>query len=124
MTAIGQLPIRARFSRVRRSPDDVPDFWNKAREGFGSQVYNTLWGPNEFTATGTLIGYDRTSDLGKIDIPVLYLCGRHDEATPETTGFYASLTPEAEVHVFEDSSHVAFVEQPDEFLDVVRRFLT
>lgn len=104
--------------------DDEPESRKKAREGFGKQVYNTIWGPNEFTATGTLVGYDRTGDLGRINVPVLYLCGRHDEATPESTGFYASLTPQAKVHVFEDSSHTAFLEQPDEFFDVVRRFLT
>lgn len=103
--------------------DEEPSFMAKVREGFGKQVYNTMWGPNEFTLTGSLGGYDRTGDLGRIEVPVLYLCGRHDEATPESTHFYASLTPGADVHVFEDSSHFAFLEQPDEFVDVVRRFL-
>lgn len=104
-------------------PEEEPEARKKAREGFGLSVYNTMWGSNEFTPNGTLGGYDRTANLGRIGVPVLYLCGRYDEATPESTAYYASLTPEAQVKVFEESAHFAPLEETDGFIETVRRFL-
>lgn len=103
--------------------DQTPESRKRAIEGFGSQVYNTMWGPNEFTPVGSLVGYDRTGDLYSINAPVLYICGRFDEATPDSTNYYASLTPEAEVAVFEQSSHNSFLEQPHDFMARVGEFL-
>ncbi len=102
---------------------DEPESVKRAKDGFGELVYTAMWGPNEFTATGVLKDYERASDLADIEVPVLYLCGRHDEATPEATHFYASLTPNAEVKVFENSAHNAFLEDTDEFIATVARFL-
>ena len=104
-------------------PEEEPEPRKKAREGFGLSVYNTMWGPNEFTPTGSLRGYNRTTDLGRIDVPVLYLCGRYDEATPGSTTYYASLTPDAQVKVFEGSAHFAPLEETDEFIETVGGFL-
>jgi hypothetical protein len=56
-------------------------------------------------------------------MPVLYLCGRYDGATPGATAWYQSLTPGAELVVFEESSHVPHVEEPVLFLSTVREFL-
>lgn len=103
--------------------EEAPESRKRAVEGFGSQVYNVMWGPNEFTPVGNLVGYDRTRDLGRIDVPVLYICGRFDEATPGSTRSYASLTPDAEVTVFEQSSHNSFLEQTDDFMERVGAFL-
>jgi proline iminopeptidase len=88
-----------------------------------SVVYNTMWGPSEFCATGNLKTYDVTPQLHKIDIPTLFLCGRYDEATPETLAYYQSLVPESKMHVFEQSAHKAYLEETDEYLRVVRAFL-
>ncbi|MDX1467744.1 MAG: proline iminopeptidase-family hydrolase [Acidimicrobiia bacterium] len=103
--------------------DEAPDAMKEAREGFGLPVYNAMWGPNEFTSTGTLKDYDRTNDLTKVEVPVLFVCGRHDEATPESATYFASLVPEAQLHVLEEASHFPFLEQPDEFLEAVGDFL-
>lgn len=104
-------------------PDDEPEARRKAREGFGEQVYNYMWGPNEFTPTGILRDYDRTGDLSDISVPVLYVCGRYDEATPESTRYYASLTPDAEVKVFGNSAHFAPLEETADFMATVGQFL-
>lgn len=103
--------------------DEEPESSKRAKKGFGESVYLAMWGPNEFTPTGVLAAYDRTDHLADITVPVLYLCGRHDEATPESTRFYASMTPNAEVAVIEDSSHNSFLEQTSEFMATVRDFL-
>lgn len=60
---------------------------------FGSSVYRYMWGPTEFTATGTLKDYNRTNMLHKIKVPVLFLAGDHDEVLPSEARYYQSLVP-------------------------------
>jgi proline iminopeptidase len=74
-------------------------------------------------ATGNLIDYDRTGRLCEIALPTLYTCGRHDEATPEATAWYCSLTPAAKMLVFEHSAHMPHLEESDTYLAALRAFL-
>ena len=97
-----------------KRPEDRP---------FGGVVYNTMWGPSEFCATGNLRTYDVTSQLHEIEIPTLFLCGRYDETKPETLFYYQSLVSNAKAHVFEQSSHKAYLEDNDDYIRVVRAFL-
>lgn len=87
------------------------------------QVYNYMWGASEFTVTGTLKHFDATDRLGEIKIPALFTCGRYDEATPEATEYYASLVPDAEFHVFENSSHMPGIEEPEAYVETVREWV-
>ena len=89
----------------------------------GSVVYNTMWGPSEFCATGNLKTYDVTPQLHEIDIPTLFLCGRYDETKPDTLLYYQSLVPGSQSHVFEQSAHKAYLEETDAYIRVVREFL-
>lgn len=100
-----------------------PDCLNTAMEGFGIEVYNYMWGPSEFTMTGTLKDVDLTEELININVPVLFTCGEFDEATPETTGFYQSKLPGSEIHIFNDASHSHLLEKTEEYIDVIRKFL-
>lgn len=87
------------------------------------QVYGYMWGASEFTVTGTLKEFDVTTRLNEINLPSLFTCGRYDEATPETTAYYASLLPGAEFHVFEESAHMPGVEEPQAYANKIREFL-
>jgi proline iminopeptidase len=89
----------------------------------GFDVYNTMWGPNEFTVTGSLADYDRTERLAKITVPVLYTCGRYDEATPNAVAWYQSLTPGSRMVVFEESAHLSHLEEAEKYIALVRDFL-
>jgi proline iminopeptidase len=103
--------------------DPWPDCLNEAFQNMGMDVYMKMWGPSEFTCTGTLRGAEFTGLLPRIEQPTLLTCGCFDEATPETTAWYHSLIPEAEMRVFEDASHNHHLEHPAEYLDLVRAFL-
>ena len=89
----------------------------------GTTVYNTMWGTAEFYMTGNLVNYDCTPQLGEIDVPTLFTCGRYDEATPEATAWYQSLLPKSELAVFEQSAHMAHLEETEPYLQTVRAFL-
>lgn len=56
--------------------------------------------------------------------PVLVLAGRYDRTcVPAAAEQITALIPGAELHVFEESGHLTFVEQEQEYVEVVRRFL-
>lgn len=87
------------------------------------QVYNTLWGPNEFQSTGKLKNWDITDRLGEMTAPTLILNGRYDEATPRIAETIHKGIPGSEWVVFENSSHLPNLEEPDLFLEVVDEFM-
>jgi L-proline amide hydrolase len=86
-------------------------------------VYLTMNGPSEFHVTGTLRDWSVEDCLPDIDVPTLVLSGWHDEATPATLRPYLDLVPGASWEVFESSSHVPHLEEPERFFAVLVRFL-
>jgi len=87
------------------------------------EIYGMMWGASEFTVTGTLKEFDVTDRLPQLELPSLFTCGRFDEATPETTEYYSSLVAGSEFHVFENSSHMPGVEEPEAYVSKIRDFL-
>lgn len=94
-----------------------------AFEGFNTELYGYMWGPSEFTATGTLRDYNREADLPNLDLPVLFTAGRYDEATPETVRHFQSLVPGAELLIFENSAHMTMLDEPEAYAEAIRNFL-
>ena len=86
-------------------------------------VYHTMNGPSEFHVVGSLTGWDITDRLHEITTPTLLVSGRHDEATPLIVGQIHERIPGAEWVIFEESSHMPHVEEPEAFLDAVEAFL-
>jgi proline iminopeptidase len=100
-----------------------PKLLKDSMDNFGLDVYRYMWGPSEFTCTGVLRDYDRSSKLKELKLPVLYTCGRHDEAAPKTVAFYCSQTPGARMEIFEESAHLAHLEEPARYMSLLRDFL-
>ncbi len=83
-----------------------------------------MWGPTEsFMKGGTLINYDRSGSLKEITVPTLFTCGRYDEASPETVQYFQSRLPGSQLKIFENSAHVAHLEETDAFLETIRSFI-
>jgi pimeloyl-ACP methyl ester carboxylesterase len=89
----------------------------------GNQVYATMNGPTEFDVIGTLRTWDRRPDLGGIDVPTLATCGRYDEITPACSETIVAGIPDARMVVFEQSAHVAHLEEPEAYAGTVEAFL-
>ena len=85
--------------------------------------YETMQGPNEFTITGNLKDWDRVDRLGEITSPTLITCGRYDELGPACAETLHRGIPNSEMHIFEQSAHLAHVEEAERYLQVVRQFL-
>lgn len=103
--------------------DPWPEALEKTFARLGLDVYLTMWGPTEFYAAGNLKDFDATGRLGQIHVPVLLTCGRYDESTPEAVAHFDARIKDSEMKVFEESSHTPHLEEADEYVEVVRRFL-
>jgi L-proline amide hydrolase len=86
-------------------------------------VYNVMNGPNEFFCIGTLRDWSVVERLPTIAAPTLLASGRFDEATPVTLQPFFERIPDVRWQIFEQSSHMPFVEEPERYLDVVESFL-
>jgi len=103
--------------------DPLPEKVLEASRASNRDIYEFLWGPSEFHPTGILKDYERTDRLHELRMPVLIVCGEHDEATPESSRHYASLIPGARFEVVPGAAHLSFVEQPDAYIQIISRFL-
>jgi proline iminopeptidase len=107
---------------VRRS-DKSKSQQDTAAKFFGENVYNFMWGPSEFTATGNLLNYNRLKDLPKITVPTLLTAGEYDEARPSSVRYYTSLIPGAQFKMIPQAAHSTMMDNPKEYIGVLREFL-
>lgn len=90
----------------------------------GINVYQHMWGANDFVATGTLKDYDRTAELESIKVPTLYITGEFDAARPETVEHYRSMTPGATMEIIPDAGHVTMHDAAEENINAINVFLS
>lgn len=107
---------------LSRSAPWPPDLV-KAFDDLNEEVYGFMWGPSEFTATGSLSTYERESELGNLELPILFTVGRYDEATPESVEHFHGLAPNSEIAIFENSAHMTMLDEPEAYVAAVRAFL-
>jgi L-proline amide hydrolase len=86
-------------------------------------VYHTMNGPSEFHVIGSIRDWQSKDRLHELDVPTLLVSGRHDEATPALQETLRSGIRGAEWVLFEDSSHMPHVEEPERYLEVVGGWL-
>lgn len=93
---------------------DAP--WNPA-------IYNQMWGPTEFYATGSLRDFDLTDRLGDIRVPTLFITGEFDEARPETVAEFAKAVPGARFEIIPGVGHASLTRAPDLYRGILREFI-
>lgn len=86
-------------------------------------LYETMWGPSEFVATGTLREYERVDRLRELKVPTLFMVGEYDEARPDTMRKFQALVPGSIVKVIPDSGHSISVDQTRLFNDTLGEFM-
>jgi L-proline amide hydrolase len=107
--------------RVVPNPEEVQRSFAQLIEN--PTVYLVMNGPTEFHCIGSLRPWSVVDAVSSIGVPTLVLSGRHDEATPATVRPFAEGIPGARWEIFEDSSHMPFVEEPERYRSVVSAFL-
>jgi proline iminopeptidase len=93
-------------------------------KGVNDQVRESLFGVDDLFPAGRIGHYDRTDALSRIQVPVLLTCGRYDDCTPEFLEWHHQQIPGSRMMVFEQSAHNPHLEEPNEFVEGVRWFLS
>lgn len=95
------------------SPAEVAYRARYSGRGWSGTIYNGMWGPSEFRATGTLLSYNALPLLSRVDgTRVLYMVGQHDEARIDDVQDFAALTPGSELAVIPGAPHALFATRP------------
>lgn len=68
--------------------------------------------------------YDLRPHLAEMQTPALILQGRYDWVTPLTGALeMAEKLPHAQLHMFENSGHMVFMEEPEELVTVLKHWI-
>ena len=86
----------------------------------GKAVYNGMWGPVEFRATGTLRDYDGEPLLARLNgRRILFVAGEHDEARPRTVAAFARRVPNARYRTIPGAAHAILGDAPGAYLPLI-----
>jgi proline iminopeptidase len=117
LAAMDELYSR-NFCRVSPWPEPL----KTASEHMAMPVYTSMWGPNEFTCTGSLIEWDRTDRLGEIAVPTLITVGEFDEVHPSCARTLHRGIAGSQLEIFAGCGHAAHLEDHERFKRVVLEF--
>ena len=118
-----QTAVRFFYDRflTRKQPRSAD--MDSVDKNIGVNVYEYMWGPSEFTATGILKNYDRTKDLHLIKVPVLFIAGEYDEARAGTVKYYSSLIKGSQFVLIPNAGHLTMQDNPEMDVKVIREFI-
>jgi L-proline amide hydrolase len=105
-----------------RGPKPRPEL-EAMTKGRAPDVYRAMQGPNEWTTTGALKGWDTRDRLREIDVPTLVVRGRYDMCTAPVAAELVAGIKDAREVVLEDSSHTPAMEETDRYLEVIGDFM-
>lgn len=106
---------------VRRLP--VADQAECAGVTSNRAIYEYMWGPTEFTSTGSLRQWSRAEDLGRLNQPTLFIAGEFDEARPARLARYRARVPGAQLVVIPGAAHGVLREKTPEYIAALQAFL-
>ena len=86
-------------------------------------VYRAMQGPDEWTVTGALRGWDLRDRLHEIDVPTLVVRGRYDMSTEKIAATLVNGIRGAREIVLENSSHTPVLEDTEAYLETVDEFV-
>ena len=82
-----------------------------------------MWGPSEFTSTGTLRNYDIHEALKDITVPVLFTTGEFDEARPQTVKKFKYMVPNSTFVIIEGAGHATSNDNRPALIAAIKQFL-
>ena len=88
-----------------------------------TDVYRAMQGPNEWTVTGAIKGWDVSNRLSEINIPTLVIRGRHDMCTDRIAAALVNGIRNSQEVVLENSSHTPVLEETDKYLEAISNFM-
>ena len=108
---------------LRMPPDEWPDPLNRAFKHHNAAIYVPMQGPSELGASGKLVDWDRTADLGTIDVPTLVIGAQHDTMDPEHMEWMAGAFAAGRYLHCPNGSHLALYDDQEVYFEGLVEFV-
>jgi proline iminopeptidase len=109
---------------VCRMPvDEWPDPVRRSIGHINPAIYVPMQGPSELGLSGTLEDWDRSADLGGIDVPTLVIGATHDTMDPAHMQWMAEQLPPGRYLHCPNGSHLSQFDDPEHYLPALIDFL-
>jgi len=108
---------------LRLPADQWPDPVNRAFAHINSSIYVLMQGPSELGASGRLLEWDRTGDLGQITVPTLVVGARYDTMDPQHMEWMAGAVQHGRYLYCPNGSHMDMYDDQETYMTGVIRFL-
>jgi len=108
---------------LRMPPEQWPDPVNRAFMRLNPAIYVPMQGPSELGASGKLVNWDRTADLGNITVPTLVIGAQHDTMDPKHMEMMASAVGKGRYLYCPNGSHMAMYDDQKVYFEGLVKFI-
>lgn len=108
---------------IRMPAAQWPEPLNRATKHMNNPIYVSMQGPSELGASGKLVSWDRSQDLGRIKVPTLTVGARHDTMDPAHMEWMAAQLPNGRYLYCPDGSHLAMYDDQQIYMRGIIQFL-
>jgi proline iminopeptidase len=108
---------------LRMPPEQWPDPVLRSFSSYNHEIYVSMQGPSEMGASGKLVNWDRSGDLGKITVPTLVIGASHDTMDPKHMEWMAGQVANGRFLMCPNGSHLALYDDQKVYFDGLIRYL-
>ncbi|HLY65667.1 MAG TPA: proline iminopeptidase-family hydrolase, partial [Chloroflexota bacterium] len=108
---------------LRMPVDSWPDSATRAFKHINPKVYIPMQGPSELGASGKLLHWDRSADLGRITVPTMTIGARHDTMDPKHMESMAQAVRRGRHLHLPDGSHMSMFDDQQRYFSGLIDFL-
>jgi proline iminopeptidase len=101
---------------LRMPACEWPDPVNRAFAHMNQSIYVPLQGPSELGLSGKLLEWDRSADLGQIEVPTLVIGAQHDTMDPAHMKWMAGAVQRGRYLHCPDGSHMAMYDDQQTYI--------
>jgi proline iminopeptidase len=100
---------------LRMPADQWPDPVNRGLGHINPKIYIPMQGPSELGMDGVLLDWDRTGDLGQLEVPTLVIGAQHDTMDPKHKEWMAGAVQNGRYLHCPNGSHLAMYDDYDTY---------
>jgi proline iminopeptidase len=108
---------------LRMPPAEWPEPITRMFKHLNLTIYVSMQGPSELGASGKLVNWDRTADLGQITVPTLTIGARYDTMDPRHMQWMASAVRHGRYLDCPQGSHCALYDDQAVYFAGLIRFI-
>ena len=117
------IPHHSEKHVLRMPQAQWPDPVNRSFKHVNPTIYVSMQGPSELGASGKLLNWDRSKDLGKITVPTLTIGGQHDTMDPAYMAAMAKKVQRGRALTCPNGSHMSMYDDSSTYFKGLIQFL-